>query len=104
MPVDWSNAWYTGTFPELALRIFSLHIDLSEMRSIDLRESIERMYSLEAFRVPIVTPLVTSDEERQFHTCFTLYGFRVKTDQLVDRCRFDFCVQICIIFLLRDAD
>ena len=62
LPADWQTAWASKTFEELALEIFSLFIDPSEIPKEDLKVLINKSYG--TFRHPLRTPLKRVGEKR----------------------------------------
>ena len=62
LPQDWKHSWRDMSYQDLAVEVFSLFIDESEISRQDLRQLVDKSYS--KFRHPQLTPLVrTGDRE-----------------------------------------
>ncbi|KAI4196032.1 MAG: hypothetical protein LQ350_006816 [Teloschistes chrysophthalmus] len=68
----WGKQWLNWPYTELAVRIFSLYISQEDIPPYDLLQIVEKSYS--SFRSPVVTPLVTLDEEKRLHLLELFHG------------------------------
>lgn len=68
----WGKQWLEWPYKELAVRIFSLYISQEDIPPYDLLQIVEKSYS--SFRSPVVTPLVTLDEEKRLHLLELFHG------------------------------
>jgi threonine synthase len=72
LPNDWQSQWKQLSFSELAYELLSLYISPSEIPPADLRDIINRSYSI--FRAPETTPLVTLNKKENLHLLELFHG------------------------------
>lgn len=72
LPHNWESLWKDMCFADLAYEVLSLYISPSEIPASDLKEIINKSYSM--FRTPEITPLLALDPKNNLHILELFHG------------------------------